>query len=45
VPSPTWQIIEDDELRGFKKRSKTAFSMTEEQINSRLKDGTLIEVF
>jgi len=37
--------IEDDELRGFKKRSKTAFSMTEEQINSRLKDGTLVEIF
>ena len=37
--------IEDDELRGFKKRSKTAFSMTETQINSRLKDGSLVEIF
>ena len=37
--------IEEDELRGFKKRSKTAFSMTEAQINSHLKNGTLIEVF
>jgi len=37
--------IEEDELQGFKKRSKTAFSMTEAQINSHLKNGTLVEVF
>jgi len=37
--------INKGELRGFKKRSKTAFLMTEAQINSRLKDGTLVEVF
>ncbi|WP_461256358.1 type II toxin-antitoxin system RelE/ParE family toxin [Treponema sp. R80B11-R83G3] len=37
--------IDRGDLRVFKNRSKDAFSMTESQINSRLKDGTLIEVF
>jgi hypothetical protein len=36
--------INHEELRIFKKRSKDAFSMTETQINDRLKNGTLIEV-
>ena len=37
--------ISHEELRIFKKRSKDAFSMTETHINSRLRDGSLIEVF
>jgi len=37
--------IDHEELRILKKRSKDAFSMTETQINNRIKDGTLIEVF
>jgi len=37
--------IDRGELQGFKVRSKDAFSMTEEQINYRLKNGTLVEVF
>jgi len=37
--------IDRGELQGFKERSKEVFSMTEAQINSRLRDGTLIEVF
>jgi hypothetical protein len=37
--------IDQGELRAFKKRSKDAFSMTETQINDRLRNGTLIEVF
>ena len=37
--------IDRGELQGFKLRSKDAFSMTEAQINHRLKEGTLVEVF
>jgi hypothetical protein len=37
--------IDRRDLRIFKERSKDAFSMTETQINARLRDGTLVEVF
>ena len=37
--------IDQGELRVFKNRSKDALSMTDEQINDRVKNGTLIEVF
>jgi len=37
--------IDRGDLRVLKNRSKNAFSLTEAQINSRLKDGTLVEVF
>jgi len=37
--------INRNELRIFKNRSKDAFSMTEAQVNSQLRDGNLIEVF
>jgi len=37
--------INHEELRIFKKRSKDAFSMTETQIDSRLRNGTLVEIF
>jgi len=36
--------IEDDELQGFKRDAKTDLSLTDEQINDRLRKGTLIEV-
>jgi hypothetical protein len=37
--------IDKGELQIFKYRSKDSFSLTEEQIDDRLKKGTLIEVF
>ena len=37
--------INRNDLRIFKNRSKDAFSMTEAQINSQLREGNLIEVF
>ena len=37
--------IDQGELRVFKNRSKDVLSMTDEQINDRVKNGTLIEVF
>lgn len=37
--------IEDDELQAFKYRAKDYFLLTDEQINARIKQGTLIEVF
>jgi len=36
--------IDKGELQGFKARSKDVFSMTEAQINYRLKKGTLVEI-
>ncbi|MDR2718547.1 MAG: type II toxin-antitoxin system RelE/ParE family toxin [Treponema sp.] len=36
--------IDQGELRIFKNRSKDALSMTDEQINDRIRNGTLIEV-
>jgi hypothetical protein len=36
--------IDQGELRVFKNRSKDALAMTDEQINDRLRNGTLIEV-
>ena len=37
--------IDRGELRGFKDDAKTDLSLTDEQINVRLRRGTLIEVF
>jgi hypothetical protein len=37
--------IDQGELRVFRIRSKDVLSMKDRQINKRLKDGTLIEVF
>jgi len=37
--------INRNDLRILKNRSKDAFSMTEAQVNSKLRDGNLIEVF
>ena len=37
--------IDQGELRAFKQRAKDAFSMTEEHIEKRISNGTLIEVF
>jgi len=37
--------IDRGELRGFKDDAKTDLSLTDEQINVRLRRGTLIEIF
>jgi len=37
--------IDSGELRGFKADAKTDFSLTDEQVNDRLRKGSLIEVF
>ena len=37
--------IDRGELRVFKERAKDAFSLTDRQIEDRIKQGTLIEVF
>jgi hypothetical protein len=37
--------IDRGELRAFKERAKDAFSLTDKQIEDRIKQGTLIEVF
>ena len=36
--------IEDDELLAFKNRAKDILSLTDEQINARIKKGTLFEI-
>jgi hypothetical protein len=36
--------IDQGELNAFKKRAKTVFSLTDEQIENRIKKGTLIEI-
>ena len=36
--------IDQGELRAFKQRARDAFSLTDEHISERLKNGTLIEV-
>ncbi|MDR1837297.1 MAG: type II toxin-antitoxin system RelE/ParE family toxin [Treponema sp.] len=37
--------ISDKELKAFKKDAKSQFLLTDEQIETRLRDGTFIEIF
>ncbi|WP_461246881.1 type II toxin-antitoxin system RelE/ParE family toxin [Treponema sp. R6D11] len=37
--------VDQGELRAFKIRAKDVFSLTDEQIENRIKNGTLIEIF